>query len=127
MLLNMKFCHAKNLKHLFSMLKLFCCFLPEIENRKKNIFNKKIFGIVYAKNVYEFCCVKFYSMQKRSGIFLSLKDIMLICGCKQTAAWRLRQTIKDALQKKKHQKITLKEFADYEGVSICELETLLNS
>lgn len=53
-------------------------------------------------------------------------DIVAITGKSERTAQRIRQTIKDALQRKKHQDITFSEFCNYFGYSTSETENFLN-
>lgn len=46
------------------------------------------------------------------------KDIQLITGRSERYGRKLLHTIKDALEKKPHQFITIKEFSDYSGIQI---------
>ncbi len=54
------------------------------------------------------------------GIFISIADIQLIHNCSYITAWRKMQVIRDSLSKERHQGITIKEFCDWEGISIDE-------
>ncbi len=49
------------------------------------------------------------------------KDIQLITGRSERYGRKLIQTIKDVLDKKPHQFITIKEFSEYSGI---ELDTI---
>ena len=46
------------------------------------------------------------------------KDIQLITGRSERYGRKLIQTIKDVLDKKPHQFITIKEFSEYSGIEI---------
>jgi len=54
------------------------------------------------------------------GLFVSTSDVMEVFGCSYTTAWKRLQVIKGALGKEKHQKITVKEFIEYEGLTMEE-------
>ena len=49
------------------------------------------------------------------------KDVQLITGRSERYGRKLIQTIKDVLDKKPHQFITIKEFSEYSGI---ELDTI---
>jgi len=49
------------------------------------------------------------------------KDIQLITGRSERYGRKLIQTIKDVLDKKPHQFVTIKEFSEYSGI---ELDTI---
>jgi len=51
------------------------------------------------------------------GIFIDISDIEKIHGCSYTTAQRRMQTIRDSLQKKEKQEVTVKEFCEFEGIS----------
>jgi len=54
------------------------------------------------------------------GIFIDISDIEKIHGCSYTTAQRRMQTIRDSLQKKEKQDITVKEYCEFEGISYDE-------
>ena len=54
-------------------------------------------------------------------IILCCSDLELITGKSQKTCLKLIQTIKDALDKKKHQKLTIKEYCEYEGIQYEEV------
>lgn len=49
-------------------------------------------------------------------LFIETTDVMVLNDCNYKRAYRELRAVKDALDKKKHQKITFKEYADYYGV-----------
>ena len=51
------------------------------------------------------------------GIFLTIKDVQLIENCSKTTAWKRIQTLKDIFDKKSHQKVTIDEYCNYEGIT----------
>jgi len=51
------------------------------------------------------------------GIFIDISDIEKIHGCSYTTAQRRMQTIKDSLQKKEKQEVSIREFCEFEGIS----------
>jgi len=54
------------------------------------------------------------------GIFIDITDIKSIHGCSYTTARRRIQTIRDSLEKKDDQEITIREFCEFEGISFDE-------
>jgi hypothetical protein len=52
------------------------------------------------------------------GIYIDLKDIMTIRGCSESRASDIIQILRALLGKKKHQKITVSEYCEYEGISV---------
>ena len=54
------------------------------------------------------------------GIFIDITDIRAIHGCSYTTARRRIQTIRDSLEKKDDQEITIREFCEFEGISFDE-------
>lgn len=54
------------------------------------------------------------------GIFIDISDIKEIHGCSYTTARRRIQTIKDSLEKKENQEVTIREFCEFEGISFDE-------
>lgn len=62
-----------------------------------------------------------------AGIFLEPKDIMIVKGYSNyNTAWTYYRDIRNALGKKKHQKITLHEYAEYEGITLQILKEALH-
>ena len=57
------------------------------------------------------------------GIFATVTDIMRLMDCSYSSAYRQYQVIKDALEKEKHQKITIDELCNYLGISRKEFNT----
>jgi len=57
-------------------------------------------------------------MSKQVPIFIRTKDVQQILCCGSTTAQKRLSTLKAILQKQTHQRVTLKEFCDYEGVAI---------
>ena len=51
------------------------------------------------------------------GIFVDNSDIQILFDCSLTTACRKMSVIKDSLSKKKVQKITIKEFCEFEGIT----------
>ena len=58
-------------------------------------------------------------------IFLSVKDLVVLTGNTYMACWREFQIIKDSLGKSKKQKVTIEEYANYEGISTEEIKRSL--
>ena len=61
------------------------------------------------------------------GLFVSTSNIMKVFGCSYTTAWKRMQVIKSALGKEKHQKITVKEFIEYEGLTMEDFNKSVNT
>lgn len=62
-----------------------------------------------------------------TGIFLTVKDLMLLTGCNNvTSAQRSHKTIRDCLRKNKR-KLTIKEYCNYEGLKFDEIWAFLRS
>jgi len=59
---------------------------------------------------------------KANRIFINVKDLMILTGNSYNACWRELQIIKDSLGKGKKQKVTINEYAKYEGVSSLEIK-----
>ncbi len=57
----------------------------------------------------------------RGPLFIRHKDVMRVCDLKETAASDLIKTMRAAIGKAPHQKITVSEFADYHGVPLDEV------
>jgi len=51
------------------------------------------------------------------GIFIDIKDIEILHGVDYSTARRRMRTIRDALGKKKHQKVMIEEFCKFEGIT----------
>ena len=61
-------------------------------------------------------------------LFLRPKDLMVLKDYSTyNTAWQAYRRLKDCLGKQKHQHITLREFADYEGIDIAEVYQTLDS
>ena len=61
-------------------------------------------------------------------LFLRPKDLMILKDYSTyKTAWQGYRRLKDSLGKKKHQHITLREFADYEGIDIAEVHATLEN
>ncbi len=60
-----------------------------------------------------------------SRLFINVQDVQQLYGRSYSHAWRMLQTIKDALAKEKHQNITIFELAQYEGIPIEQIKTTL--
>lgn len=59
------------------------------------------------------------------GIFITIKDIMIVCGVKQGQAANKKRTYLDILSKKRN--ITIKEFCQLEEISENDFyEALIN-
>jgi hypothetical protein len=56
-------------------------------------------------------------MKIRKQLYITIKDIQNIDSCSYPTAHRRYVIIKDALGKKKHQKILVREYLEYEGVT----------
>jgi len=48
-----------------------------------------------------------------SRFFITTKDIMQLTGKSYNAAYKEKRAVMDALNKKKHQKLSFKEYADF--------------
>jgi hypothetical protein len=59
------------------------------------------------------------------SLFITGKEIQIVTGQSAPSSSRLIALIKDTLGKKKHQRITYSEFANYIGVSLQELKNSL--
>jgi UDP-N-acetyl-D-mannosaminuronate dehydrogenase len=60
-----------------------------------------------------------------NGIFITLKDIQIICGVKESQAAKKKRTYKDILSKKKN--ITILEFCKLEEITIEEFNKALQN
>lgn len=58
-------------------------------------------------------------------IKITAKDISIITGYNIKYCYRIHQTIRDALGKKKHSHLTIKEFCEYFGYPILEVQNIL--
>lgn len=54
---------------------------------------------------------------KMRGIFIDIKDIEILHGVDYRTACRRMRTIRDALEKKKHQRVTIEEYCKFEGIT----------
>ncbi len=61
------------------------------------------------------------------GIYVTLSDIMSIHGVKRAEASRIKNIIKDALGKEKHQELTIREFCEYEGILESDFRKAVNT
>lgn len=59
-------------------------------------------------------------------LILRNKDICIIFDCAPSTSSRTMTTIKDALKKAKHQKVSLSEFCNYYGLSFNEVIDRIN-
>ncbi|REG87718.1 hypothetical protein [Winogradskyella sediminis] len=55
------------------------------------------------------------------------KEVATITGKSQTTAQTLVRTIKDALEKEKHQVLTIREFCDYMGIPFEDVFNMINN
>lgn len=60
-------------------------------------------------------------------ITIDPSDIEILIGRDISTAQKLLRTIKDALKKERHQRITIKEFCDYEGLPFEETFNMINN
>lgn len=60
-------------------------------------------------------------------IYFYAKDFMTLTGKNERTAYTFLKTLKDALGKKPEQPITIKEYADYEGISEAEIRKAINA
>lgn len=61
-----------------------------------------------------------------AGIYVTTKDLMILHGYqRQKSASHLLGVIRDCLGKKKYQKITIREYCSYQGVSEEEIKEAL--
>ena len=56
-----------------------------------------------------------------SRIFLYPKDLSILTGRTEKQARKTYETIKQSLGKQEHQKITIEEYATYEGIAVEEI------
>lgn len=54
------------------------------------------------------------------GIFIDISDIEKIHGCSYATAQRRMQIIRDSLQKKGKQQVSIREFCEFEGIGFKE-------
>ncbi|MEI6122272.1 MAG: hypothetical protein WCQ95_01455 [Bacteroidota bacterium] len=59
-------------------------------------------------------------------ILITVKDIQILTGLSYQSAYRAMQHLRDALSKQKHQKVTIKEYTDYNGLKIDEVADVLD-
>lgn len=59
-------------------------------------------------------------------ICINSDEVATILGVGKSTAQRLLRTIKDAHGKKKHQKVTIREFCAYEAVPYEEVYNMIN-
>ncbi len=52
------------------------------------------------------------------GLFITTSDIQLIHNCCSKTAQKKMQLIREVLCKKPHQKVTIKEYCDFEGIGM---------
>jgi hypothetical protein len=58
-------------------------------------------------------------------LFLTTSDLQIITGTGYRNAYKIMRRLKDSMGKKDHQHITIKEYCDYEGISIQEVAEIL--
>jgi hypothetical protein len=61
-----------------------------------------------------------------TGIFITVTDIAIIKGCHYNTAWKELKTLHTILEKKEHQKVTILEYCQYEGITIDEFNRATN-
>lgn len=62
------------------------------------------------------------------GIYADVKDVQIIRGYAfYQTAWEHYQTIKESLGKKPKQKLTVKEFCEYEGITVQDFYKIINT
>jgi len=54
------------------------------------------------------------------------KDVAVILGKSENTSQIILRTLRDALQKEKHQYITIREFCDYHGLPYDEVVAMIN-
>lgn len=59
-------------------------------------------------------------------LFLRPGDVMQLEDCSKDTATRVFKTLRDCLGKKGHQKISIKEYADYHGIDERTVRDALN-
>lgn len=59
-------------------------------------------------------------------ISIDPSDVAILIGRDISTAQRLMRTIKDSLEKKKHQRVTIKEFCDYMGFPFDDTFNMIN-
>ncbi len=63
-------------------------------------------------------------MTMKIALFVQAKDLQRLLGYSQTTAYRRLKEIKAFLQKEKRQKVTIEEFAHYEGLDVSKIEKI---
>lgn len=58
-------------------------------------------------------------------LFIKTKDVALIMGFSDRQARNRIKEIKETLQKEKHQLVTVVEFAEFEGITVDEVQPYL--
>lgn len=61
------------------------------------------------------------------GIYIDAFDLRKLTGKSLRTCYRQMSSIKDALSKKKTNKITITEYAKFEGIEVQEIEHALNN
>lgn len=61
-------------------------------------------------------------LMKRKPLVICVQDIQLITGRSESYARTILRAIKKSLGKRKHQFVTFKEFSEFSGISINDLE-----
>jgi len=59
-------------------------------------------------------------------ITIETKDIQKLTGKSKDTALRQLRVLRDALQKKDHQAVTIKEYCEYYGLDLAEVKQVLN-
>lgn len=59
-------------------------------------------------------------------ISIDASDVAILINRDISTAQKLIRTIKDSLNKKRHQRVTIREFCEYEGFSYDEVFELVN-
>jgi hypothetical protein len=52
------------------------------------------------------------------SIFISIKDVAMVENCHYNTARRRLQILHSCLSKERHQRVTLQEYCNYEGISV---------
>ncbi len=67
-----------------------------------------------------------YIEMAKKRICIYAKDVMLVTGRTERYGRKILKEIKEDLKKKKHQLVTIREFCDYMGLEIEEVEKLIH-
>jgi len=62
---------------------------------------------------------------KAHRLFISVNDLVILTGHTYNACWKDFKIIKDSLGKKNNHKVTIDEYAKYEGISADEIKKAL--